>query len=46
MDKTKQQIIETVANKYKSLNESNQMYVLGIMEGMQIEKELNQKKTA
>jgi hypothetical protein len=46
MDKTKQQIIEKVTNKYKSLNENDQMYILGIMEGMQIEKERSQKKTA
>ena len=45
MDESKQEVIERVAEKYTKLNESKQMYILGIMEGYQIAKE-EEKKTA
>jgi|GEM_PF-5784775 hypothetical protein len=46
MDKAKQEIVERVAEKYRNLSEPKQMYILGIMEGIQITKEEQEKKSA
>lgn len=46
MDKSKQEIIERVTKKYIDLAETKQMYILGIMEGIELEKELREKKSA
>jgi hypothetical protein len=46
LDKATQEIIERVAEKYKGLPEPKQMYVLGVMDGIQISKENQEKKSA
>jgi hypothetical protein len=45
MDKTKQEIIKRVTEKYVQLPEPKQMFILGIMEGMQLARD-EEKKTA
>ena len=46
MGKVTQEIIERVAEKYKELPEPKQMYVLGVMDGIQISKEGQEQKSA